>query len=202
MKRIVIATKNPGKAKEFKTLFAKYDMNAVSLPELSREIEDIDETGTTFEENAALKAEQIAKLLQTPVLADDSGLEIDALDGRPGVFSARYAGEPKDDMKNIDKVLDELQHIEDADRTARFVCVLAVSIPGESTLFKKGYCEGRIADTQAGDNGFDYDPIFIPNGYTETMAQLSPDEKNRISHRRNAIRQLEDWVKNFGKQMR
>ncbi|GGJ84288.1 non-canonical purine NTP pyrophosphatase [Lentibacillus kapialis] len=195
MKDMIIATKNSGKTKEFKTFFAEYDINAMSLPELSHEIEDIEETGTTFEENAALKAEQIAELLQIPVLADDSGLVIDALDGRPGVFSARFAGEPKDDQKNIDKVLAELEGV--ADRTARFVCVLAVSVPGEKTVFKKGYCDGRIADAQAGHNGFGYDPIFIPKGYPQTMAQLSSDEKNRISHRSDAIHQLRDWVKNL-----
>ncbi|TFJ93964.1 XTP/dITP diphosphatase [Lentibacillus salicampi] len=197
MKEIVIATKNPGKVKEFKTFFAEYAIDAVSLPELSREINDIEETGSTFEENAALKAEQIAELLQIPVLADDSGLVIDALAGRPGVFSARFAGEPKDDQANIDKALHELQGVETVDRTARFVCVLAVAIPGETTQFKKGYCEGSIARVQAGHNGFGYDPVFIPDGYTETMAQLSSDEKNQISHRSNAIRQLDDWVKNL-----
>lgn len=169
MNEMIIATKNSGKAKEFKTFFAEYGIKAVSLSELSHEIEDIEETGSTFEKNAELKAEQIAELLQSPVLADDSGLVVDALDGRPGVFSARFAGEPKDDQKNIDKMLAELLDVEAANRTARFVCVLAVSVPGEETVFRKGYCDGRIADTQAGHNGFGYDPIFIPKGYSETM---------------------------------
>lgn len=194
MKEVVIATKNPGKAKEFKTFFAKYDINAVSLPELSKAIEDVDETGTTFDENAALKAEQIAELLQTPVLADDSGLVIDALDGQPGIYSARYAGEPKDDQANIDKVFDELHGVESANRTARFICVLAVAVPGDKTIFKTGYCEGKILASQSGHNGFGYDPIFIPEGYTKTMAELSPEEKNKISHRSHAMTQLEDWV--------
>ncbi|HLR62629.1 MAG TPA: XTP/dITP diphosphatase [Lentibacillus sp.] len=197
MNEMIIATKNSGKAKEFKTFFAEYGIKAVSLSELSHEIEDIEETGSTFEKNAELKAEQIAELLQSPVLADDSGMVVDALDGRPGVFSARFAGEPKDDQKNIDKVLAELLDVEAANRTARFVCVLAVSAPGEETVFRKGYCDGRIADTQAGHNGFGYDPIFIPKGYSETMAQLSSDVKNQISHRSDAIRQLRDWVKNL-----
>ncbi|SFB24092.1 XTP/dITP diphosphohydrolase [Lentibacillus halodurans] len=195
MNEMIIATKNPGKAKEFKIFFAKYRINAVSLLELSREIDDIDETGTTFEENAALKAKEISALLKRPVLADDSGLVIDALDGQPGVFSARYAGEPKDDQKNIDKVLRELQGVDPSKRTARFLCILAVAVPGERTIFKKGFCEGKIATSQAGHHGFGYDPIFIPDGYTTTMAQLSPDVKNQISHRSDAIIQLEDWVK-------
>ncbi|SDQ45543.1 XTP/dITP diphosphatase [Virgibacillus salinus] len=197
MKEIIIATKNPGKAEEFKTFFAKFNIKAVSLLDLSQSIQDIEETGVTFEENAALKAEQIAKLLNTPVLADDSGLTIDALDGRPGIFSARYAGEPKDDKANIEKVLAELKNAKVTDRTARFVCVLAVATPDANTIFKKGYCEGRISVTSKGSNGFGYDPIFIPKNYTRTMAELSSDEKNSISHRSNAIKQLEDWLENL-----
>ncbi|SFD58872.1 XTP/dITP diphosphohydrolase [Lentibacillus persicus] len=193
MKELVIATKNKGKAKEFKSFFAEYGINAISLLELNEEIDDIEETGSTFEENAALKAEQISRLLQKPVLADDSGLVIDALDGRPGIYSARYAGEPKNDQANIEKVLHELK--DTTERSARFVCILAVAVPGEDTLFKKGYCEGKIATAQAGENGFGYDPVFIPDGYTQTMAELSAEEKNKISHRRNAIKALEDWVK-------
>ncbi|MUK86946.1 XTP/dITP diphosphatase [Ornithinibacillus sp. L9] len=195
MKKVVIATKNKGKALEFKSLFKKYNIEAISLLELEKEVPDVEETGTTFQENAALKAEEIANLLNTPVLADDSGLEIDALDGRPGIFSARYAGEQKDDQANIDKVLKELKEVPEKGRSARFVCVLAIAIPGEETIFRTGYCEGEINTEQKGDNGFGYDPIFIPNGYELTMAELEPEEKNSISHRKNAIIQLEDWLK-------
>ncbi|WP_164668451.1 XTP/dITP diphosphatase [Virgibacillus doumboii] len=195
MNEIIIATKNPGKAKEFQAFFSEYNIKAISLLDLSESVEDIEETGTTFEENAALKAEQIANLFETPVLADDSGLVIDALDGRPGIYSARYAGEPKNDKANLEKVLKELQNVPDTDRTARFVCVLAVAIPGKDTIFKKGHCEGKISNDPDGSNGFGYDPIFIPDGYSKTMAQLSSDEKNKISHRKNAITQLESWIK-------
>lgn len=118
---------------------------------------------------------------------------IDALDGRPGIYSARYAGEPKNDQANVEKVLHELK--DTSERSARFVCILAVAVPGEATRFKKGYCEGKIATVQAGKNGFGYDPVFIPEGYTQTMAELSAEEKNKISHRSNAIKALEDWVK-------
>lgn len=197
MKEIIIATKNPGKAEEFKTFFAKYNIKAVSLLDLSQSVNDIEETGTTFEENAAIKAEQIAMLMNKPVLADDSGLTIDALEGRPGIFSARYAGEPKDDNANIAKVLAELEDTKESDRTARFVCVLAVATPDKNTIFKKGYCEGRISVSPKGSNGFGYDPIFIPRNHTRTMAELSSDEKNSISHRSNAIKQLEDWLENI-----
>ncbi|MEN2765701.1 XTP/dITP diphosphatase [Ornithinibacillus xuwenensis] len=196
MKEILIATKNAGKAKEFKVLFERYGIHAKSLLDLAEEVPDIEETGVTFEENAALKSEGIEKLLHISVMADDSGLEIDALDGRPGIYSARYAGEPKDDKKNIQKVLQELADVPKEKRTARFVCVLSVTIPGQPTLFKKGYCEGAIAFEAKGENGFGYDPIFIPNGYSTTMAELMPEEKNKISHRRNAMIQLEDWIKN------
>ncbi|GAA0434703.1 MAG: XTP/dITP diphosphatase [Bacillota bacterium] len=197
MKQIIIATKNKGKANEFKEFFKPYNLKALSLNDLE-DLPDVEETGETFKENAALKAEEIASILSLPVLADDSGLVIDALDGRPGVYSARYAGEHKDDQLNMEKVLSELRGIPEAKRTARFVCVLAIASPGSKTRFYTGYCEGRIADNQYGENGFGYDPIFIPKGYQQTMAQLSSDKKNQISHRRNAIVQLEDTVTQHG----
>lgn len=196
MKEIIIATNNEGKAKEFKVLFERYGIKATSLLDLEQELPDIDETGSTFEENSALKSEGIANILQIPVMADDSGLVIDALDGEPGIFSARYAGEPKDDKKNIVKVLEKLKDVPTEERTARFVCVLSVSIPGETTIYKKGYCEGTIGFEEKGIHGFGYDPIFIPEGYSQTMAELGPEEKNKISHRKNAMVQLEDWIQN------
>ncbi|OZU89797.1 non-canonical purine NTP pyrophosphatase [Virgibacillus indicus] len=196
MKQIIIATKNKGKAKEFKEFFAGYGIETKSLLDFEKEIQDIEETGSTFEENAALKAEQIRDLLSVPVLADDSGLIIDALNGRPGIFSARYAGEPKSDQANIKKVLAELKTVPEKVRTARFICVLAIAIPGEETIFRTGYCEGKIDFEVKGSNGFGYDPIFTPEGYSKTMAQLSPAEKNSISHRKQAIIQLEEWMNN------
>lgn len=190
MKKIMIATKNKGKIAEFKQFFSKNNVEVVSLLDLE-DAPDIEETGKTFEENAALKAEEISRRFNIAVLSDDSGLIIDALDGRPGIFSARYAGEPTDDKENIKKVLGELSEVPTAERTARFICVLAIAVPDQETVFYKGYCEGTIGHTEKGENGFGYDPIFIPNGYTTTMAELSPDEKNKISHRKNAISQLE-----------
>jgi XTP/dITP diphosphohydrolase len=198
MKEVLIATKNVGKVKEFQTLFDRYGIKAVSLLDLEQELPDIEETGSTFEENAALKSEGIAEILNIPVMADDSGLVIDALDGRPGIFSARYAGEPKDDKRNIVKVLNELENVPEEKRTARFVCVISVSVPGQPTIFRKGFCEGTIGMEEVGNHGFGYDPIFIPEGQQQTMAELSPDEKNKISHRSNAIIQLEDWIQKLG----
>lgn len=194
MKQIIIATKNAGKAREFKEFFAVHDIEALSLLDLDSQLPDVEETGSTFEENAALKAEQIAALLDTAVLADDSGLMIDALDGRPGLYSARYAGEPKSDKANIDKVLEEMLEVPKGKRAARFICVLAVAIPGQKTIFKTGYCEGKITASPSGENGFGYDPIFVPEGFDVTMAELDPHVKNEISHRKNAISQLEKWI--------
>lgn len=197
MKQIIIATKNNGKATEFKQFFSKYGIEAMSLLDLQGDIPDVEETGTTFEENAALKAEQMAALFHKPILADDSGLIIDALDGRPGIYSARYAGEAKSDQANIDKVLEELKPFIDPNRTARFICMLAIAVPGKKTTFRKGYCEGKIVSKQAGENGFGYDPIFMPEGYQETMAQLSAETKNDISHRKHAIIQLDEWIQDI-----
>ncbi|GIO21763.1 XTP/dITP diphosphatase [Oceanobacillus sp. J11TS1] len=194
MKKIIIATKNKGKVKEFRSFFADHQIEVISLLDLEEEIPDIEETGETFEENAALKAEQISNRFHQPVLADDSGLIIDGLDGRPGLYSARYAGEPTNDQANIDKVLEEMKDIPDEDRAARFICVLAIARPGEETVFVKGYCEGHIQKEQTGENGFGYDPIFVPEGYSKTMAELSPSEKNEISHRKQAMKQLEKRI--------
>src|SRR5699024_7062939 len=154
----------------------------------------IKETGTTFKENAALKAEQIATLLQIPVIGDDSGLEIKALGGRPGVYSARYAGIHKSDQANIDKVLSELIDVPMEKRQARFVCMLAIATPDGPTVFKDGYCESKIDYEQKGSNGFGYEPIFLPTGYTKTLAQLTADEKNQISHRKKAFVKIETWL--------
>lgn len=197
MKQIIIATKNEGKVREFKDFFRAYDIEVLSLYDLGSELPDIEETGATFEENAALKAEQISSILHKTVLADDSGLMVDALDGAPGIYSARYAGEEKNDDANNQKLLHALKDVPEEKRTAKFVCVLAVSVPNEETVFKIGTCEGRIAYNSQGENGFGYDPLFIPEGYTETMAEISSEEKNRISHRSNAIKKLENWVKDI-----
>lgn len=192
--RILIATKNRGKVAEFKQLFDKFNITVESLYDLSNDIPDVEETGTTFKQNAQLKAEQIAELLNRPVIADDSGLVIDALDGAPGVYSARFAGENATDEQNNEKVLQQLIDVPEERRTARFVSVLALAIPGEATIFTEGTCEGMIGFKPLGENGFGYDPLFIPKGYTKTLAQLSSEEKNKISHRFHALTRLEDVI--------
>ncbi|MFP7299872.1 XTP/dITP diphosphatase [Neobacillus niacini] len=190
MKEVIIATKNPGKAKEFEHIFAPRGIAVKTLLDYP-EIEDIEETGNSFEENAKLKAEGVSKIFNKMVIGDDSGLIVDALEGRPGIYSARYAGEPKDDQKNLEKVLDELKGVSEEDRTARFYCALAVAVPGKETITVSGTCEGRILEEQRGINGFGYDPVFYVPDKSRAMAELSSDEKNKISHRANALRKLE-----------
>ncbi|QIW80911.1 XTP/dITP diphosphatase [Bacillus tequilensis] len=189
MKEAIIATHNRGKVKEFKEILEPKGYDVKSLAEIGF-TEEIEETGHTFEENAILKAEAVAKAVNKMVIADDSGLSIDNLGGRPGVYSARYAGEQKDDQANIEKVLSELKGIEKEQRTARFRCALAVSIPGEETKTVEGHVEGYIAEEPRGECGFGYDPIFIVKDKDKTMAELTSDEKNKISHRADALKKL------------
>lgn len=189
MKEAIIATHNPGKVKEFKDILVPKGYDVKSLADIGF-LEEIEETGHTFEENAVLKAEAVAKAVNKMVIADDSGLSVDNLGGSPGVYSARYAGEQKDDLANINKVLQELKGIEKEQRTARFRCALAVSIPGEETKTVEGHVEGYIAEEPKGENGFGYDPIFIVKDKDKTMAELTSDEKNKISHRANALKKL------------
>ncbi|MFD2681505.1 XTP/dITP diphosphatase [Bacillus seohaeanensis] len=191
MKRVIIATKNRGKAKEFQQMFSPFGFEVLTLLDMP-EIEDVEETGTTFEENAILKAEEVANRLNTLVIADDSGLAVDALEGRPGVYSARYAGEQKNDEANIDKVLTALDGIEMEKRTAQFYCVLAIAGPNHNTKTVTGSCEGIILTERRGTNGFGYDPIFYVPSFKKTMAELLPEEKSSISHRGNALKKLQE----------
>ena len=195
MKKIIIATRNKGKIREFRDFFQTFHIEVRSLLDFNDELPEIEETGDTFEQNAAIKAERIAEYLKQPVLADDSGLVVDALHGEPGIYSARYAGEGSTDEENYQKLLKKMQHVPKDERTARFVCVLAIHIPEEETVFYEGYCEGEIAFAPSGENGFGYDPVFIPKGFDCTMAELSPEEKNKISHRKHAFDQLTNWEK-------
>ncbi|MFE8703795.1 XTP/dITP diphosphatase [Cytobacillus sp. FJAT-54145] len=191
MKEVVIATKNSGKAKEFERMLRPRGFEVKTLLDFD-DIEDVEETGKTFEENAILKAEAISKLFGKIVIADDSGLVVDALDGRPGIYSARYAGEAKNDEANIDKVLEELVGVNEEARTARFCCALAVAVPSHETKTVFGTCEGVILQERRGQYGFGYDPIFYVTEKRKTMAELTPEEKNQISHRSLALRKLEE----------
>ncbi|WP_042474898.1 XTP/dITP diphosphatase [Bacillus ndiopicus] len=189
-KQVVIATKNKGKAKDFEALFTPLGYEVLTMFDVAPDME-IEETGTTFEENAILKAEALATSLQMLVIADDSGLAVDALNGEPGVYSARYAGD-HDDEANIVKVLEKLQGVPEEQRTARFCCALAVAGPKLKTYTVFGTCEGVILQEKRGTNGFGYDPIFYVPNLQRAMAELSPEEKGAISHRGNAIRKLAD----------
>ena len=188
--QLLIATRNKGKAKEFEALFAKKGWSIKTLLDFP-EIPDVDETGTTFEENALLKAETIAQTLNMVVLADDSGLKVDALGGQPGVYSARFAGEAKSDAANNAKLLHELTDVPDAERTAQFHCTLALAMPDKESLVVSGEVDGVILTIPRGDNGFGYDPLFYVPRLEKTMAELSGEEKNQISHRSQALMQLE-----------
>ncbi|MGE7779570.1 XTP/dITP diphosphatase [Peribacillus sp. NPDC097264] len=196
MKTVIIATKNKGKANEFKNMFAAKGYEVKTLLDLP-DSPDVEETGTTFEENAILKAEAIAHKVGLFVLADDSGLIVDALDGRPGVYSARYAGEDKVDEANTEKVLRELEGVPEEERTARFYCALALASPNQETITVSGTMEGFITKQPIGTNGFGYDPIFFVKEQGKTNAELTKEEKNNISHRANALKALDEKLEEF-----
>ncbi len=190
MKRLVLASSNPGKLRELAALLAPLGVELLSLAELH--IPSPPETGTTFLANAVLKARHAALHSGLPALADDSGLEVDALGGRPGVWSARFAGERASDADNLRKLLTELDGVPQGERQARYQCVIAcVSAAGDpSPLIASGTWEGHIAHLPAGSGGFGYDPVFVPTGQTLTAAQLPAADKNAVSHRAQALRAL------------
>jgi len=192
MKNIIIATGNAGKVKEFREMFAGLDISLTSLADHFTPLPDIAETGATFYENAKIKADWVYDNVGGGVwaLADDSGLEVDALDGAPGVFSARYGGEGATSAANNEKLLNELRGVPDHLRTARFKCVLVLKTGINTYHTAEGTCEGRIIEHAAGGKGFGYDPLFVPAGFDWTFAQLAPEEKNRISHRGAAVKNL------------
>ena len=184
---LLIATHNAGKFREFVALLASLPLRLRGLGEFP-EVPSVDETGATFAENAALKARAYARQTGLCALADDSGLEVDALGGAPGVYSARYAGPEASDAQRMARLLDELAQTNDRERRARFVCVIALAAPQiEGVNLFTGQCEGRIAHAPRGTGGFGYDPIFIPEGYAQTFAELPPEIKGSISHRARAL---------------
>ena len=182
MKRIVVATRNPGKLREIREALAGLPVELVAADEIPGAPE-VEELGETFFDNAAQKALALARHSGLPALADDSGLEVEALGGAPGVYSARYAGPECDFDKNMRKVLEELQGVPDDKRAARFVCVIALCRPGHEPQAFHGECPGRIGHERRGRGGFGYDPIFFMQGQDKTFAELTPEEKNTISHR-------------------
>ncbi len=183
--RFVVASHNPKKKEELQRILGPLGIDAYIDPTL----EDVEETGTTFEENALLKAESACKQTGCPAIADDSGLMIDALDGRPGVYSARYAGEGATDEQRIAKVLDELKNVPADKRGAKFVSSICCVFPNGDVLTVRGECPGIIGTTPKGHDGFGYDPVFVVEG-GRTFAELTPAEKDAISHRGNAMRKM------------
>jgi len=188
--RAVLASANPGKLRELAALLAPSGFELLSQTALG--IDSVAETGATFLENALIKARHAAAAAQLPALADDSGIEVDALGGRPGVLSARFAGEGASDAANLAHLLGELAGVPEARRTARYRCVVVWvrSADDPAPLTGSGTWEGRIALAPRGSGGFGYDPVFIPEGERRTAAELSSEDKNRLSHRAQALRAL------------
>ena len=188
MQHLIVATRNAHKTREIQRIlgadFAVRDLSA--CPETPETVE----SGKTFEENAVLKATAASRQLPGLVVADDSGLEVDALSGAPGIYSARYAGQNATDRQNIDKLVSELARIERAKRSARFRCVIALAREGKLLGTFEGVVEGVVVDSPRGTSGFGYDPLFMPNGFGKTFGQLSPTEKDRVSHRARALEKL------------
>lgn len=187
MKEIIVASTNQGKIKEIKAMLKDIDIELLSMKDVLEQELEIEETGTTFKENALIKAQTIANIVNKPVLADDSGLEVDALDKQPGIYSARFLG--ADTSYNIKNqyIIDALK---DKERTARFVCAMALVIPGQEPILIEETMEGLINDKIEGANGFGYDPIFYFPPCQMTSAMMSMEEKNKYSHRAKALKKL------------
>ena len=189
---MIAASSNAHKIKEIQSIMSKFGVKVVSRKEAGVPEFEIEEDGETFEENSLKKAEAIMKATGKLTVADDSGLMVDYLGGAPGVYSARFAGEECDDEKNNEKLLKHLEGLPAEDRKAKFVSVITLMFPDGNTIVARGECPGRIIETPTGENGFGYDPLFLPDGLSKTFAQLSDKEKNSISHRARALEKLEE----------
>lgn len=186
---LVIATRNSGKSREFKSYLQDFPLDIKDLNDFGP-IPEVEEDGKTFDDNAYKKASFTARVLGFPALADDSGLEVDALHGAPGVHSARYAGQHANDAKNNAKLLQELQGI--TDRSARFRCVLSIAVPTGPALTYEAHCEGTILESPRGEHGFGYDPVFYYPPKAKTFAEMGIAEKSEVSHRGRALKELKE----------
>lgn len=192
---IVIASNNKNKIREFKKIFENTNFNVLSIAEVGIDL-DVEETGKTFEENALIKAKTFSEALNMPAIADDSGLCVDALDGAPGVYSARFAGDGHDDLKNNEKLMRLMKDKEN--RKARYVCAICFYNQNGKYIVVSDVCEGLITDEPKGNNGFGYDPYFYVSEFNKTMAELTLDEKNTISHRSKALEKFKrEYEKTF-----
>lgn len=196
MKKIVFATGNQGKLREVKKILADLNVDIVSMKEEGIQI-DVDENGTTFAENAQIKATAIGAHTDAIVLADDSGLVIDALNGEPGIYSARYLGEDTSYRIKNQNLIDRLEGVPDEKRTAHFVCAIAAALPDGTVLHTEGTIEGIIGYEERGENGFGYDPIFYVPKLGKTTAELTDDEKNAISHRGSALEKMKVLLREY-----
>jgi XTP/dITP diphosphohydrolase len=194
MKRLVLATQNKNKLKEVVTMLEPLGYEVLSLEDVSLGDYDVIEDGETFEENALKKAKEIATIISMPVLADDSGLMVDALYGAPGVFSARYSGEGATTARNNEKLLNALEGLHIEKRNAKFVCVMAYVDPNGEEYIARGEAKGRILEKQVGTSGFGYDPLFFVPELEKTYAELSIEEKNKVSHRYKALVKMRSYL--------
>ncbi len=194
MRKLIVATKNSGKLKEIREILGGLPYEVISMEDAGI-TDDIEETGSTFEENALIKAREINKKTGQMVMADDSGLEVDYLNGAPGIYSSRFAGEGATDEDKNNKLLELLKDVPVPNRTARFVCVIAVVFPDGTHFTVRGTCEGYIGHKPEGSNGFGYDPLFYIPRFNMTTAQMSSDKKHEISHRGKALRMMVEELK-------
>jgi XTP/dITP diphosphohydrolase len=192
--RIAIATRNAHKVREIQRICTDWPVEWLTVDSLEGPWLDVEETGSTYLENALLKARAGAAALAEPALADDSGIEVDALGGRPGPRSARFAGEDTTDERNLEELIRSLKGVPGPGRTARYRCVAVLAFPEGDELHAEGICEGTLVPKPRGTRGFGYDPIFVPAGWDRTMAELTDEEKDRISHRGRAFRALREAV--------
>ena len=188
---IVVATNNKGKLAEIKKILAGH--NVLSQNDVGAFV-DVDETGTTYEENSLLKAQSVREYTDKIIIADDSGLEVDVLGGEPGLYSARYAGEGTTPDQGMDKLLDKLAHYSFEQKTARFISCITLLMPDGTVHTFRGECEGFITAQKRGDHGFGFDPLFWVESYGKTFAEISDEEKNRISHRYKALNMLKSFL--------
>lgn len=186
---IVLATNNKGKVKEFQSILKDFSVEIRSLADFGP-IPDVVEDGETFDDNAYKKAHHVARVLGLPAIADDSGLVVNALGGKPGVHSARYSGENATDDENIDKLLHEMKDVKD--RSAYFQCVLSIAVPSGPALTYEGRCDGVIIHERRGSSGFGYDPVFLYEDFNQTFAEIPSDKKNSISHRGRALAEVKE----------
>lgn len=198
METLVVASSNKHKIDEISKVTKKFDIDVISRDEAGIPKEfDIEENGSTFEENSYIKAKAIMDICGKPTIADDSGLMVEALGGAPGVYSARFAGEDHNDERNNEKLKELLSGVPYKDRRAKFVSVITLVFPDGRKIVARGECPGHIIEEERGNNGFGYDPLFVPDGYGSTFGMLTPEIKNEISHRALALKQLAKELENY-----